>query len=85
MSFKKYLLSLSWNTFAKYPVQGSDVYIHCFTDDDRTHKFVKVKQFNAVCFDCQGIVSKYSQKHKWQFMWLPAAKIEEDYDNSISD
>ena len=85
MSFKDYLLSLRWNTFAQYPTQGSDVYIYCFTDDGKTHRFVKIKQFNAVCFDIQGIVSKYSKDQQWQFSWLPAAKVEEDYDNSISD
>lgn len=85
MSFKNYLLSLRWNTFAKYPAQGSDVYIHCFTDDGSTHKFVKVKQFNAICFDFRGIVSKYSRNHQWQFSWLSATKTEEDYDNSIAD
>ena len=85
MSFKNYLLSLCWNTFAQYPAQGSNVYIHCSADDSKTHKFVKVKQFNAVCFDFQEIVSKYSKNHQWQFLWLPAAKIEEDYDNSNSN
>ena len=85
MSFKDYLRSLSWNTFTQYPAQGSDVYIHCSTDDGNTHRFVKVKQFNAVCFDFQRIVGKYSKDHQWQFSWLSAAKVEEDYDNSIFD
>lgn len=84
MSFKDYLLSLRWNTFANYPAQGSDVYIHCFTDDDSIHKFVKIRQFNAVCFDFQKIVSKNPQNHQWRFTWLPAEKTEKNYDNSIS-
>lgn len=83
MSFKEYLQSLQWNSFAKYPEQNSEIYVHCFTDDDAIHKFVKVRQFNAVCFDFQSIV-KSSNKHKWQFMWLPAKTTEENYDTSAS-
>lgn len=84
MNFKDYLLSLHWNTFAKYPEQGSDVYIHCSTDDGNSHKFIKVRQFNAVCFDFKKIVNQYSQTHQWQFTWLPAEETEENYDNSPS-
>lgn len=84
MNFKDYLLSLRWNTFAKYPGQGSDVYVHCFTDDGSTHKFVKVRQFNAVCFDFQKIVNNNLGNHQWQFAWLPAKETEENYDNPTS-
>ena len=82
MSLKDYLQSLRWNSFAKYPAQGSDVYIHCFAGD--IHKFVKVRQFNAVCFDFQKIANNFPQNHQWQFSWLPATKTEEDCDNSTS-
>lgn len=85
MSFKEYLLSLCWNTFAKYPPQGSDVYIHCYTDDGENHKFVKVRQFNAVCFDFQSIVNNSFDKYLWRFSWLPAEKTDEDYDKRTSD
>lgn len=84
MSFKDYLMSLNWNTFAKYPAQGSDIYIHCFTDDGAIHKFVKVTQFNAVCFDYQKIVNQSFDKHLWRFAWLPATTTEENYDTSAS-
>mgnify|MGYP001068672722 CR=1 FL=1 len=59
MSFKDYLQSLRWNSFAKYPAQGSDVYIHCFAGD--IHKFVRVRQFNAVCFDFHKIINGSSR------------------------
>ncbi len=83
MDFKQYLLSLVWNTFKQYPKQGSDIYLHCFTEDSSIHKFVKVKQFNAVCFDFQKIVNN-QPNHQWQFAWLPATTIETNYGNSTS-
>ncbi len=85
MDFKEYLLSLQWNTFVKYPDQGKDIYLHCFSDDGTIHKFFKVNQFNAVSFDFQKIVNKYSNKLRWQFSWLPAEKIDESYDNDNFD
>ena len=85
MDFKEHLLSLHWNTFAKYPAQGSDIYIHCYTDDGSNHKFFRVRQFNAVCFDFQSIVSKSSNKHQLRFSWLPVEKTEESYDTRNSD
>lgn len=85
MSLKEHLLSLQWNSFAKYPVQGSDIYIHCYTDDGANHKFFRVRQFNAVSFDFQSIVSKSSNKHQWRFSWLPAKETEENYDTRTSD
>ena len=83
MDFKEYLLSLQWNTFEEYPKQCSDVYVHCFTDDDTVHKFVKVREFNAVCFDFRKIINNFqNNNHRWRFTWLPAKITEENYDTS---
>ena len=84
MDFKEYLLSLEWNTFDRYPDQGSDIFIHCFTEDDSIHKFVKLRQFNGVCFDFKMIINSFPNNQRWRFTWLPAAKIEDNNDNSIS-
>ncbi len=85
MTFKDYLMSLTWRSFVKYPEQGDTIYIHCFTDDGCHHKFAKVNFFNAVSLDFQKIVQKTPNNHKWQFSWLPAKPIEENYDKSTAD
>lgn len=79
MGFKQYLISLHWRSFSNYPEQGSSIYIHCFAES--VHKFVKVQRFNAVCFDFQEITKKFTEKLKWQFSWLPAQQVDNDYDN----
>lgn len=82
MKFKDYLMTLRWNTFSTYPEQWSAIYIHCFSND--IHKFVKVSSFNAVNFDFQKITKKFIEQTRWQFSWLPAQKIEDDYDNRVN-
>lgn len=79
MEFKKYLISLQWRSFSNYPDQGSSIYLHCFAES--IHKFVKVQRFNAVNFDFQKFTQKFTEKLKWQFSWLPAQQVDNDYDN----
>lgn len=76
MSFKKYLMSLRWNTFERYPRQGELIYIHCTSNADE-HKFLKVHEFNAISFDHRQLISKLTQKQSWQMYWLPASQIKE--------
>ncbi len=78
MDSRQVLMSLQWYSFAVYPTQGSDIYLHCETEDGTTHKFFKVRQFNAVCFDFKKIVQKYLTNQCWKFSWLPASIIEKE-------
>lgn len=82
MDFREYLMSLNWNTFSRYPEQGSSIYLHCRTEDDSVHKFLKIDKFNAVFLDLDKIVQSFSSNHQWQFSWLPANKIDRDYAKS---
>ena len=82
MEFKEYLISLHWRSFSNYPEQGSAIYLHCFAES--VHKFVKVKRFNAVCFDFKKITENFTEKLKWQFSWLPAQQVDKDYDDRIN-
>lgn len=81
MKFKEYLMSLDWNTFSRYPEQGSSIYLHCFTEDNSNHKFLKIDNFNAVFLDFDDIIKRFSNK-KWQFQWLPANEIDKNYAES---
>jgi len=82
MSFREYLIALNWNTFSCYPEQGSSIYLHCRTEDDSIHKFLKIDNFNAVFFDLDQITQCFSSNHQWQFSWLPANEIDKNYDKS---
>ncbi len=82
MEFKDYLISLRWNSFSTYPDQWSAIYIHC--SNDEVHKFVKVSKFNAVNFDFQKMTEKFTEKRRWQYSWLPAQKVDKDYDDKIN-
>lgn len=82
MSFREYLIALNWNTFSCYPEQGSSIYLHCRTEDDSIHKFLKIDNFNAVFFDLDQITQCFSSNHQWQFLWLPANEIDKNYDKS---
>lgn len=82
MKFKEYLISLVWNTFSYYPPQGSSIYLHCFTEDDLMHKFLKIDNFNAVMLDFDKIIKDFPKNKKWCFLWLPANEIDENYAKS---
>lgn len=82
MGFKEYLMSLEWNTFSCYPEQGSNIYLHCFTEDGLNHKFLKIDNFNAVLFDSGTIIRNFSLNNKWRFLWLPANEIDKNYAES---
>lgn len=80
MDFKNYLMSLHWNEFVTYPKQGEDVYIYGSAKTGHVHKFIKISDFNAISFDYRELTNKFSNEHQWQFYWLPAEQIEQDYD-----
>lgn len=82
MKFKEYLMSLNWNTFSRYPEQGTSIYLHCFTENDLNHKFLKIDNFNAVSLDLDAIIQDFPLNKKWQFSWLPANEIDKNYDKS---
>lgn len=84
MGFKEYLMSLDWNAFSIYPEQGTGIYLHCYAVDDKTHRFLKIDNFNAVSFEPSLIVQEFSE-HKWQFTWLPANEIDKNYAESNSN
>lgn len=77
MEQKEILMSLNWNTFAKYPEQNTKIWIHCFTVGKKQHRFVKVENFNSVCFDTGQIIQDLPVNHKWMFSWLPASLVDE--------
>lgn len=75
-------MSLNWNTFSRYPEQGTSIYLHCFTENDLNHKFLKIDNFNAVSLDLDAIIQDFPLNKKWQFSWLPANEIDKNYDKS---
>lgn len=85
MTFKEYLLTLRWNTFAIYPDQGSDIYVLCRGQRKSEYKLVKVTRFNAVDFDFTMITPNNLTNQCWQYFWLPAIKTEKQYVKSISN
>lgn len=85
MKFKDYLASLEWNSFERYPEQYQDIYVQCSAAFGTIRQFVKVKMFNAVSFNANNLVRNHKEKHDWEFSWLPADKIEREYDKSTAD
>lgn len=77
MEQKETLMSLNWNTFAKYPEQGMDIWLHCSTVGKTTHRFVKIENFNSACFDTGQIIKDLPSSHRWIFSWLPASSVDE--------
>lgn len=78
-------MSLDWNTFSRYPEQGSSIYLHCFTEDDLNHRFLRIDNFNAVLLDFDEIIQKFHSNNKWWFMWLPANEIDKNYAKSTNN
>lgn len=77
MEQKETLLSLDWNTFARYPEQGMNIWLHCFTAGGTLYRFIKVENFNSACFDTGHIIQDLPAHHKWMFSWLPASLVDE--------
>lgn len=82
MKFKEYLMTLRWNLFSTYPEQWSTIYLHFSSGD--IHRFIRAKSFNAVSFDIQEYTKHFIENENWQLSWLPAQKIENDYDSRIN-
>lgn len=78
MEHRKYLMSLDWNTFSRYPKQGSSIYLHCHTENGSVHKFLRIDNFNAVLFDTGQITRSLAQNRRWHFSWLPAEVARSD-------
>lgn len=70
-----FLMSLKWNSFERYPEQGTDVYLHCYCAEHNLHRFLKIKNFNAVCFNCKNLITDYPDS-QWEYSWLPAYLID---------
>lgn len=75
MSLKEYLQSLKWNSFSTYPPQGENIFLHCTSTDGFTHRFLKVKNFNAVVFNPHDLNKNVQPPQQWLYTWLPADKI----------
>lgn len=78
---KERLLKMEWNSFEQYPEQGSDICLHCSGSDRSTHKFIAIRNFNAVTFDPKKITDDFKAGCDWQFGWLPLDEIEEKNGN----
>lgn len=79
MTFKEYLIQLEWNSFEKYPPQGSSIYLYCCAPHVPYHSFLKIDKFNAVSFKPRSVANKVNAKIKnWVFKWLPAELIKEE-------
>lgn len=82
-TFKRFLETLLWRGFDRYPEQGSTIYIHGTVEDDpELHKFVKVSDFNAVTLDCGRIFGPVpgGDGRLWIFTWLPADYVKRLWD-----
>lgn len=75
MSLKEYLLTLTWNSFSKYPAQGENIFLHCTSSDEKYHRFVRINNFNAIKIDLDKIMSNVQPNQKWLYTWLPADVI----------
>ncbi len=78
MSFKKYLQSLEWNSFSTYPAQGENIFLHCTSHDGEIHRFIQVKNFNAVMLDLDKFTENVKPNRQWLYTWLPADAIVKD-------
>lgn len=79
MNFKEYLQSLEWNSFSNYPAQGENIFLHCASTDGKTHRFLKVTNFNAVFFNPYDLNKNVKPSQRWLYSWLPADEI--NYNN----
>lgn len=77
MEQKETLMSLDWNTFARYPEQGANIWLHCFTAGRTIHRFIKIENFNSACLDVGQIIQDLPSNHKWMFSWLPVNLVDE--------
>lgn len=75
MCLKDYLLTLTWNSFSTYPAQGENIFLHCTSSDGEIHRFMRVKNFNAVQLDLSKITKDVQPNRKWLYTWLPADVI----------
>lgn len=75
MKLKEYLLTLTWNSFSKYPAQGENIFLHCTSCDGKQHHFIKLNNFNAVKLDLDKIANLIQSDQKWLYTWLPADVI----------
>lgn len=75
MDYLEYLKSLDWNDFSRYPLQGWDIYLHCYNYKTAAHKFLLIKKFNAVTFNANKLVHAPSDCSEWNFTWLPVDAI----------
>lgn len=85
MTINEYCRKLSFHSFEKYPEQNTDIYIKCDGMDMGTreyvYKFIRVNKFNAATFDPKEVKKILNNNDvDWNFSWLPADEIDENYD-----
>lgn len=66
------LRTLEWNSFDRYPGQGEDIYVYVHSVDGLSHRFVEIKNFNAVNFSPLNLIHSKNDNCRWMFSWLPS-------------
>ena len=85
MTKSDFLQTLEFNSFERYPLQFSAIYLKC----DGLHKyskrykcrFLRIDNFDATTFSPKDMVKELGNEYvEWSFSWLPADVIDKEYD-----
>ena len=75
------MISQDWNTFERYPEQGSDIMLHVkgykVRENKYYHDFVRITSFDGKKFHPARYI-KNMQGVAWSYTWLPVFKLKAD-------
>ena len=54
----------------------ASIYLHVSSPDGLNHRFLRIKQFNAVTFNPEMILLPHEAEDRYQFSWLLAGEVE---------